>query len=137
VHADPLPVGFQLAGPAVSENRMLDAAYAPTSPGRVLATQALAVLVARGDPAADQLLGQLRGTGDVWGELQLDMCEVDLLLQRDQPQAALDVVTRTLAARGEQYVGETEGGTAGWIRCWNCRRACRRWRIRPRITARP
>jgi DNA-binding NarL/FixJ family response regulator len=45
----------------------------------------------------------------VWGELQLDMCEVDLLLQRDQPQAALDVVTRTLAARGEQYAGETEG----------------------------
>ena len=87
----------------------LDAAYAPTSPGRVLATQALAVLVARGDPAAEQLLGQLRGTGDVWGELQLDMCEVDLLLQRDQPQAALDVVTRTLAARGEQYAGETEG----------------------------
>jgi DNA-binding CsgD family transcriptional regulator len=87
----------------------LHAAYAPTSPGRVLATQALAVLVARGDPTADDLLRQLRGTGDVWGELQLDMCEVDLLLQRDDPEAALAIVEGALSARGEHYAGETEG----------------------------
>jgi DNA-binding CsgD family transcriptional regulator len=86
----------------------LDAAYAPTSPGRVLATQALAVLVARGDPAADDLLRQLRGTGDIWAELQIDMCEADLLLQRGEPAAALSIVERALAQRRTNYVGETE-----------------------------
>ena len=84
----------------------LDAAYAPTSPGRVLATQALGVLVARGDPAADGLLERLRGTGDSWAELQLDLCEVNLLLQRGQPAAALAIVERTLPAI--PHHGETE-----------------------------
>ncbi|MGH8888654.1 MAG: helix-turn-helix transcriptional regulator, partial [Acidothermaceae bacterium] len=76
----------------------LDAAYAPTSPGRVLATQALGVLVARGDPAADGLLERLRGTGEWWAELQLDLCEINLLLQRGQPAAALAIAERTLPA---------------------------------------
>ncbi len=84
----------------------LDAAYAPTSPGRVLATQALAVLVARGDPAADGLLERLRGTGDRWAELQLDMCEIDLVLQRGRPGAALDMIERTLPTI--DHPGETE-----------------------------
>ncbi|MDQ1463664.1 MAG: hypothetical protein QOC73_605 [Actinomycetota bacterium] len=86
----------------------LDAAYAPTSPGRVLATQALAVLVARGDPAADGLLRQLRGTGDIWAELQIDLCESDLLLQRDEPAAALSIVERAIAYRPTTSSGETE-----------------------------
>lgn len=84
----------------------LDAAYAPTSPGRVLATQALAVLVARGDPAADGLLERLRGTGDRWAELQLDMCEIDLLLQRGRPAQALAITERALPT--VSHPGETE-----------------------------
>jgi len=84
----------------------LDAAYAPTSPGRVLATQALGVLVSRGDPAADGLLERLRGTGDWWAELQLDLCEINLALQRGQPAAALAIVERALPAI--PHSGETE-----------------------------
>ena len=84
----------------------LDAAYAPTSPGRVLATQALAVLVARGDPAADGLLDRLRGTGDWWAELQLDLCETRLLLQRGQSRAALEIAERALPSI--RHPGETE-----------------------------
>jgi predicted ATPase/DNA-binding CsgD family transcriptional regulator len=84
----------------------LDAAYAPTSPGRVLATQALGVLVARGDPAADGLLERLRGTGDWWAELQLDLCEINLLLQRGQPAAALTIAEAVLPTI--PHHGETE-----------------------------
>lgn len=74
------------------------AAFAPTEPGRVLATQAVAVLVARGDPGAEALLTRLRGTGDTYAEVQLDLCEVDLrLAQRDFDRAL--AVVRACAGR--------------------------------------
>ena len=56
----------------------LAAVYAPTDAGRMLATQAVAVLVARGDPDAEPLLTRLRGLGDYFSEVQLDLSEVDL-----------------------------------------------------------
>ncbi len=84
----------------------LDAVYAPTAPGRVLATQALEVLVARGDAAAAGLLEQLRGTGDRWSELQLDMCEIDLLSRRGEHAAAAELAEHTL--RLVSRFGETE-----------------------------
>lgn len=56
----------------------LAAVYAPTAAGRMLATQAVAVLVARGDPDAEPLLTRLRGLGDYYSEVQLDLSEVDL-----------------------------------------------------------
>ena len=67
----------------------LGAVYAPTQPGRVLATQAVAVLVGRGDPEAESLLARLRGTGDRYAEVQLDLCEIDLRLAQGRPQDAL------------------------------------------------
>ena len=67
------------------------AAFAPTEPGRVLATQAVAVLVARGDPGAEALLTRLRGTGDTYAEVQLDLCELDLRLAQRQFDRALAV----------------------------------------------
>jgi DNA-binding NarL/FixJ family response regulator len=84
----------------------LDAAYAPTSPGRVLATQALAVLVSRGDPAADGLLERLRGTGDSYAEVQLDLCEIELLTQRGDGARAEAIAVRRLPEIRHQ--GETE-----------------------------
>ena len=56
----------------------LAAVYAPTDAGRMLATQAVAILVARGDPDAEPLLTRLRGLGDYFSEVQLDLSEVDL-----------------------------------------------------------
>ena len=67
------------------------AAFAPTEPGRVLATQAVAVLVARGDPGAEALLMRLRGTGDTYAEVQLDLCEIDLRLAQRRFDRALAV----------------------------------------------
>lgn len=68
------------------------AAFAPTEPGRVLATQAVAVLVGRGDSGAEALLTRLRGTGDTYAEVQLDLCEVDLRLAQRRFDRALAVV---------------------------------------------
>ena len=76
----------------------LVAVYAPTEPGRVLATQAVGVLVNRGDPEAEPLLARLRGTGDHYAELQLDLAEVDLHLLQGRPALALELA-RTCAAQ--------------------------------------
>ena len=67
----------------------LRAVYAPTQPGRVLATQAVAVLVGRGSPEAEPLLTRLRGTGDRYAEMQLDLCEIDLRLAQGRPADAI------------------------------------------------
>ena len=56
-----------------------------------LATQAVAVLVGRGDPGAEALLTRLRGTGDTYAEVQLDLCEIDLRLAQRQFDRALAV----------------------------------------------
>ncbi len=72
------------------------AAFAPTEPGRVLATLAVAVLVARGDAAAEALLGRLRGTGDTYAEVQLDLCEIDLRLAQGRFDRALEVAASCL-----------------------------------------
>jgi DNA-binding CsgD family transcriptional regulator len=69
----------------------LRAVYAPTQPGRVLATQAVAVLVGRGSPQAEPLLTRLRGTGDRYAEIQLDLCEIDLRLAQGRPADAVTV----------------------------------------------
>ncbi|WP_172832227.1 helix-turn-helix transcriptional regulator [Nakamurella panacisegetis] len=76
----------------------LAAVYAPTEPGRVLATQAVGVLVGRGDPEAERLLARLRGTGDHYAELQLDLAEVDQRLLQGRPAEAL-ALARACAAQ--------------------------------------
>ena len=74
--------------------KSLVAVYAPTEPGRVLATAAVGILVGRGDPEGESLLARLRGTGDGYSELQLDLREIDLRLLQRRPVDALAVVER-------------------------------------------
>ncbi len=85
----------------------LAAVYAATPPGRVLATQAVAVLVGRGDPEAEPLLTRLRGTGDHVAELQLDLCEMDLYLAQGRPEDAI-TLAETCWARLHADGWETE-----------------------------
>ena len=72
----------------------LQAVYAPTPQGRVLAAQAFAVLAGRDDPDAEQLLGRLRGSRDFYVELQLDIAESAWRLERGEPELAVELATR-------------------------------------------
>lgn len=57
---------------------------ASTAPGRMLATQALAVLIARGSPDADAVLARLRMAGESLLEIQLDLLEIQLRTHQRQ-----------------------------------------------------
>ncbi len=85
----------------------LGAVYAPTEPGRVLATQAVAVMVGRGAPEAEALLARLRGTGDNYADIQLDLSEMDLRLAQGRPHDAV-AIARVCRARLSAESGGTE-----------------------------
>ena len=75
----------------------LTAVYSPSRTARVLATVALGVLIEQGRSEASTLLARLRGAGDYFSELQLDLREGRLHLRDGRPQAALAVARQGLA----------------------------------------
>lgn len=78
----------------------LQAVYAPTALGRVLATQAFMILTVRGAAEAEQLLHRLRGTGDLLSEMQLDIAESTLRLDQGRPLEAIAAAEHGLELLG-------------------------------------
>lgn len=80
--------------------------HARTAPGRMLATQALSVLIARGSPDAESVLARLRMADEWLLEIQLDLLEIQL--RTDQGRLAQVPV---LAAHARGLLGDAGFGT--------------------------